>query len=349
MPRISRRLFLGSVATLAACPLSAKEPVSIKNNDWHEVTRVARSLDQCRAIAIYQNGEQSLFELLRGTTFDQTVPIKSVSKTVVAALAGAAYDRGEIPSVDATIAELAPDLIPSKADPLVGTISIKNLLTMQAGLEPTSGASYGNWISSGNWVANALSRPIVSEPGTRMLYSTGTSHVLGAILSKVSGKSLLTLARERIGQPLGFGVPSWTRDPQGRYLGGNEMALSIPAMISFGEMFRNNGRANNLQVLSETWVKQSRIAATRSMFSGLGYGYGWFLGNRNGTSYTLARGYGGQIICIVPDLALTLVIVSDPARPARTGGYFGDLMRLIEELVIPIAYAGINLGQGRKG
>ncbi len=40
MPRISRRLFLGSVATLAACPLSAKEPVSIKNNDWHEVTRV---------------------------------------------------------------------------------------------------------------------------------------------------------------------------------------------------------------------------------------------------------------------------------------------------------------------
>lgn len=49
------------------------------------------------------------------------------------------------------------------------------------------------------------------------------------------------------------------------------------------------------------------------------------------------RGYGGQVICIVPDLGLTIAITSDPTRPARSGGYFGDLMALIEGAIIPAA------------
>ncbi len=300
---------------------------------------MARALDQCRAIGLYQHGNPILLETFRGPSIEQTLPIKSVSKTIVAALTGAALDRGEIPSIQSTLDELAPELIPPTADPKVGSISIENLVTMQAGLEPTSGRNYYDWINSRNWVANALSRPMVAEPGSRMLYSTGSSHVLGAVLAKVSGLSLLAQARRRLGRPLGIDIPTWTRDPQGRYLGGNEMAMTLLAMIRFGEMYRNGGRVGDWQVLSDYWVTRSQIPVTRSMFSGLGYGYGWFIGSRGSTSYTLARGYGGQIICIIPDLAVTLAIASDPARPARTSGYFGDLMRLIEDTVIPVASA----------
>ena len=76
---------------------------------------------------------------------------------------------------------------------------------------------------------------------------------------------------------------------------------------------------------------------TRSAFSGLAYGYGWFLGRGDGVDYALARGYGGQVIVVAPDLALTMAITSDPTRPARSGGYFGDLQRLIERHVLPAA------------
>lgn len=265
------------------------------------------------------------------------MPVKSVSKSIVAALTGAAIDRDEIPSLDATLAELAPRLIPRGVDERVGGITIEHLVTMQAGLERTSGTNYGEWVSSGNWVSDALSRPFVAEPGSRMLYSTGSFHVLGAVLSEISGESLLSLARGRLGRPLEIDIPAWTRDPQGRYLGGNEMALSLPAMARFGELYLNGGRWGDIQVLSNDWVMRSLRPRTRSPFSGLSYGYGWFIGAVRGHAYALARGYGGQVICIVPDLGLTIAITSDPTRPARSGGYFGDLMALIEGAIIPAA------------
>ena len=42
---------------------------------------------------------------------------------------------------------------------------------------------------------------------------------------------------------------------------------------------------------------------------------------------------------VVPDLALTVAITSDPTRPARSEGYFGELMRLVADTVVPEARA----------
>jgi CubicO group peptidase (beta-lactamase class C family) len=102
-------------------------------------------LDQCRAIVIRQSGAEVLSQAFRGPSLGAAVPVKSVSKTIVAALTGAALDRGELPSLRATLGEVAPNLIPAGADPRVADITVENLVTMQAGLERTSGANYGSW------------------------------------------------------------------------------------------------------------------------------------------------------------------------------------------------------------
>ena len=172
-----------------------------------------------------------------------------------------------------------------------------------------------------------------------MLYSTGSIHVLGAVLATVTGASLLAQARQRLGDPLGIEIPAWTRDPQGFYLGGNEMALAPTAMARLGELYREGGRAAGTRVLSEAWVTRSLVPRTRSPFSGLDYGYGWFLGRAQGHPCALARGFGGQLIAVVPDLALTVAITSDPTRPARSEGYFGALMRLVADGIVPEARA----------
>lgn len=62
-------------------------------------------------------------------------------------------------------------------------------------------------------MAHALSRPFVDAPGGGMLYSTGSSHLLSAILTRASGRSTLDLARDWLGEPLGIGLPPWDRDP----------------------------------------------------------------------------------------------------------------------------------------
>lgn len=327
-----RQMIAASTAALASPGLAQTDP-------WQTVADRARALEQCHAVMIRVGGAEVLAEVFRGPGITQAVPVKSVSKTIVAALTGAALDRGEIPAITATLGDVAPRLIPAGADPRVGTLTIENLVTMQAGLERTSGGNYGSWISSRDWVANALSRSFVAEPGTRMLYSTGSFHVLGAVLSDVAGESLLSLARNRLGNPLGIEIPAWTRDPQGRYLGGNEMALTLAGMARFGELYLAGGTWDGEQVLSRDWVTTSLQPRTSSPFSGLAYGYGWFLGQAGGQDYALARGYGGQVICIVPGLSLSMALTSDPTRPARSEGYFGDIMALIEDVVIPAALA----------
>jgi CubicO group peptidase (beta-lactamase class C family) len=297
----------------------------------------ARALDQLNAIVIGVDGEVVAAEAFRGPAVDRAVNVKSVSKTIVAALTGIAIDRGALSGTAATLGEVAPGLIPRDADPRVTGITVADLLTMQAGLERTSGGNYGAWVESRNWVADALSRPMVRQPGAGMLYSTGSYHVLGAVLTEVTGRSLLEQAREGLGDPLDIDVPPWTRDPQGYYMGGNEMALSPLAMFRFGEVYRLGGAIDGARVLSEAWVAESLVPRTRSNFSGDDYGYGWFLREAGGHEMAYARGYGGQMIFVVPSLRLTVAITSDPNRPARSDGHVGDLQRLMAESVVPAA------------
>lgn len=292
----------------------------------------ARGFEQLRCLTVAHRGETVVEEVLRGPSAGTPVNVKSVSKTIVAALLGAAIDRGEVPSPEATLAQVAPRLIPASADPLVGEITLGQLAALQAGLDRTSGPNYGAWVSSPNWVADALSRPFVGAPGGRMLYSTGSTHVLGAALAVAIGESLLAQARVRLGRPLRIEIPPWTRDPQGYYLGGNQMALSPRAMLRFGEMVRQRGAWEGTQVLSESWIDASFRPRTRSPWSGLAYGYGWFLGRAAGGPLAIARGYGGQVIAVAPSAEVTVAITSDPNRPARSRGYFGALMDLVDEI-----------------
>jgi CubicO group peptidase (beta-lactamase class C family) len=279
-------------------------------------------------------------EALRGPALDRPVNVKSVSKTLVASLAGAAIERGLLAGVEQPLGSLIPELIPASADPRVREITVAQLLTMQAGLERTSGPNYGRWVASDNWVEFVLSRPFVAEPGAGMLYSTGSYHLLGVILARAAGRSLLSLAREWLGEPLGIRFGAWTRDPQGYYLGGNNMLLSPLDLLRFGEMWRAAGAWGGEAILSEGWVAASWTPRTVSMFSGDAYGYGWFLTRLGGHAAAYARGYGGQMLYVIPSLELTIVVTSDPTRPARSEGYVGDLHALVAEEIVPAALAG---------
>jgi CubicO group peptidase (beta-lactamase class C family) len=328
MARPTRRAVLASLAASFAMPALAQ------SDPWASIAEAARALPQLHSILVARDGETVLAEAIRGPGLEQPTNVKSVSKSIVALLLGAAIDRRVIPSVGTTLAEAAPGLVPDGADPRVANLTMENLVTLRAGLERTSGPNYGEWVSSSNWVADALSRPFVAEPGGRMLYSTGSFHILGAALAEASGESLLMLARTWLGEPLGIEVAPWTRDPQGYYLGGNEMALSPRAMLRIGEMLRQGGTWDGQQVISPEWVEASLTPATRSPFSGLDYGYGWFLGNAPQGRVAIARGYGGQVIAVAPEVGITAVITSDPTQPARSEGYFGDLMTLLDREIL---------------
>ena len=289
----------------------------------------AAAVERLRALVVLHRGEVVLAESFSGPSVDTGVNIKSVSKSLVAALAGCAIERGVLRDVKVTLGESIPKLLPGNADPRVPELTIEDLLTMRAGLQRTSGPFYGSWVASDNWVDYVLSRPFVDEPGGAMLYSTGDWHVLGAVLSTLSGATLLELAREWLGKPLDISFAPWTRDPQGLYMGGNEMSLSPLAMARFGELYRLQGLWQQQELFRGDWVQRSFVGRGRSPFSGDLYGYGWFLRRVAGSGFAYARGYGGQFIHVLPAEQLVVAMTSDWTRAARGGVYTEQLHSLV--------------------
>jgi len=327
---LSRRSFTTTLLAGLAAPVI----IASRAQAFDDLRGAIRGLDQLHAVVIRRGGDEVFAAAPRGPGLDRAANIKSCSKSIVALLLGAAIDRGEIPNVEARLGAVAPGLIPARATDGVSDITLEDLVTLRAGLAGTSGRNYGSWVSSSNWVAYALREPMLDEPGRRMIYSTGTTHILGAALARATGDSLLAQARDRLGRPLGIEIPAWTRDPQGFYLGGNEMAMTPRAMLTIALLMRDGGRFDGNQVIGEGWIRDSLVARTRSPYSGLDYGYGWFLSR---TGYAIARGYGGQIIAANPGAGLAVAITSDPNSPARSAGHFGDLMALLDGPILALA------------
>lgn len=301
-----------------------------------EIDHRAAELKNLRAVIVARNGE-ILYE--RGPV-DVPTNIKSASKTIISALVGIAIDKGVLEGVDQKIATFLSASFPENPDPRLSEITIEDLMTMRAGLERTSGANYGSWVASPNWVRDALARPFVDEPGGRMLYSTGNTHLLSAVLTRASGKSTLALANDWLGQPLGLRIASWDRDRQGIYLGGNNMAVSPRDLLKFGELYRNRGTLEGMRILPETWVDASWTPVTESFFTGHGYGYGWFSTDLAGQRVNYAWGHGGQMLYVVPGAGLTVVMTSDTNGYQRGSGYVEKLHAILGEVIIPAAMEG---------
>ncbi len=287
---------------------------------------------------IAHRGEVLAARGYRGHSVNAPTNIKSASKSVISALVGIAIDKGLLQNTDQLIAPLLEGDLPSNPDPRLNEITIGHLLSMQAGLSRTSGRNYGRWVASSNWVRAALAQPFADDPGGAMLYSTGSTHLLSAILTRVSGRSTLRLAREWLGPAGDFAIAGWHQDPQGIYLGGNQMAMSAKSLLSFGELYRSGGRApNGQQLISKSWIEESWRRRTNSRFTGDGYGYGWFLRPIAGHSTRYAWGFGGQMLYVVPSLGLTSVMTSDDHRPSGRTGYRAQLHGLMGEIIRTVA------------
>lgn len=300
------------------------------------LTQQAKELDRLHSILVAVEGEPVYARVFQGPPLDQPVNIKSLSKTVLSAVVGAAIDRGVIDSDNQSVTEFLS--APEGASPRVSEITIGNLLSMQAGLARTSGPNYGEWVTSPNWVNYALSRPFVDDPGGQMLYSTGSYHLLSAALTQATGRSTLDLTRQWLGDPLNIRIRPWTRDPQGIFFGGNNMHLSPLALLQIGELYRNRGLHEGERVLSEEWIEQSWQERGYSRYTNDPYGYGWFQTELAGYTAYYGRGYGGQMLYVIPELNMTAVMTADPTPPSSP--YFmQQLNELMVEFVIP-AVAG---------
>jgi CubicO group peptidase (beta-lactamase class C family) len=288
-----------------------------------------------QSLMIQKEGELIYEDFRYGMDANQPTNIKSASKSVLSLLIGIAIDKGYLDGTDQPIGPFFEDYFNEHPDSAKENITIGHLLTMQSGLETTSFRNYGRWVLSSNWVHFALDMPFSDEPGGEMLYSTGTSHLLSVILTKASGMSTRAFANNYLFNPMDINVGGWDRDPQGYYMGGNNMALSPEALLKIGTMVMNVGTYNGKVIVSKEWILESVQVYTRSRYNPYNYGYMWWRKPVGDYQLFFAWGNGGQYILIFPELETVVSVTSDLGRSNGSRRYQDRFFNFVENTLVP--------------
>jgi len=261
--------------------------------------------------------------------------VHSVTKSVTSALIGIALEKGYLHSLDQKMIEFFPEYNTDDLDPKKKGINLKHLLTMSAGLKWNDwGPDMANWYLSSDWANHTIQLPLEHNPGDIFNYNTSTSHLLSIILSKSTNTDTFDFAKQNLFQPLGIQSAYWHQDPQGYYIGGFGLGLTVRDLAKIGFLYLNNGYWDGRSIVPEHWVKESttqQIQAQRNpLYGAFGYGYQWWVKEIDGCSSYRAWGRRGQYIVVVPDLDLVIAVTSNPEQPhPPTSIHYSPLFDLV--------------------
>lgn len=270
--------------------------------------------DACSFVVV-RHGKIVLEKYFNGFDKETYTNVYSVTKSVMSALTGIAIDQGYIKGVDEKAADFFPEYYNVQSEPLKKQITIKHLLTMTPGFVE----DLNTWRTSKNLIESAVNLPLKFKPGEEFQYANSATHLLSGILTKATKMSAMEFAGKNLFGPLNMAVQQWSADPQGYNIGPSELYLTPRSMAKFGLLYLNNGVWEGKQVVPLQWVKESirkwvDFDRDKTDKSNPGYGYLWWMRNEGSHFVYFASGYGGQYICIIPDLDIVVVVTSLPDR-----------------------------------
>jgi CubicO group peptidase (beta-lactamase class C family) len=279
--------------------------------------RADPTLRHLQSILVARNGQVQLEQYFRDRRATDLSNVHSVTKSVLATLAGIAIEQGAL-----------------SLETRERNISVEQLLTMTAGLEADTPYDIDDIADRGeSWVAGPLAAPPRDEPGTTFIYNNGLAHVLGMVIARATETPLAAFAEQHLFRPLGIDDYRWPRDPDGNPLGYGHLELRPRDLLRFGQLYLDRGVVGLRRV-----VPASFVAAATSPHSAGGppenvpYGYLWWITRDAGHPSFFAGGYGGQYVTVVPELALVVVTTGEAAVLTRTSG---NPRRLVSEVIIP--------------
>jgi len=315
------------------------EPAPWPTSGWPTSTPAAQALDGDRlnelagliregeefpnvhSLLVVRNGYLVLEEYFAGHDADDLHDVQSVTKSFTSAAVGIAVGEGRIAGIDAKVLDFFPDTSGiENLDDRKRAITIENLLTMRSGTDyhehsPGSPHHQLNALTHG-WSEFYLSRPMVSDPGTRFQYDSGGVVLLSAILKARTGRHADALLSDRVFKPLGIEKSWWFKNAEGHPHTGGGLRLRPRDMAKFGLLYLREGRWEDKQVLPRAWVKASltqHVTFPEKRGPFVGYGYLWWIfepdpqGNGKERIYA-ACGFRAQYIFVVPEHKMVVVV-----------------------------------------
>jgi CubicO group peptidase (beta-lactamase class C family) len=205
----------------------------------------------------------------------------------------------------------------------------------------------------GNWAKGFLGQPVTHAPGTHFIYNSGATYMLSAILTRLTGQTLIEYLRPRLFEPLGIANPAWESCPRGINTGGWGLSATIEDIGCFGQLYLQGGSWQGRQLIPAGWVAE---ATRRQVSNGSapesdweqGYGYQFWRCRHN--AY---RGDGafGQYCVVLPEQDMVIAMTSGVADMQSVLNIFwSELLPAIHTTALPDApQAQRELGQLLSG
>ena len=310
----------------------------------------------CQISAI-RNGRVAYEASWRGFTTNDAVNVNSVTKGVMALLAGIAVDRGLIGSVDEKVIGFFPDYQVKKGEKTIYDVTLKHLLTMTA---PYKGKSepWKKVCTSDDWTKAALDflggrKGITGE----FRYATLGIQILAGVIERATGEKCIDFANRNLFRPLGIpehtlhGDSSkedqfdffmnkgprkneWYSDPQGTVTAGWGLCLSGRDLAKLGDLVLHEGSYDGRRIVSAAWIRQMTAPFIRlgERFGYMEYGYLWYKPFENREVYA-AIGDCGNIIYVnrEKDVAVGMTGTFKPR--------IFDRVEFIEKNILPLTEA----------
>jgi len=244
--------------------------------------------------------------------------IQSCTKSITSLLIGIAIDEGLISNIDIKVMKLFDSYNPKHEDVLKDSITLQDLLTMRGGFKwDETSIDYSDpknscYIleNSNNWLDYILQLPMDTIPGTKFVYNSGITVLLGEIVRIKTGIRIDKWAEEKLFKPLDITDYYWKISPNGEIDTEGGLYLSISDFAKIGQLILNKGTWQGKRIISEIWVKESTSQHVKPDVFDEGYGYQWWLSNPQQDDYQIimALGFGGQYLFIDHDKNLLTVI-----------------------------------------
>lgn len=244
----------------------------------------------------------------------------SVAKSFTSTLVGAAIRDGYIRSINDPVTRYIADLAGGGYD----GVTIRQLLTMTSGVkwnedytDPKSDVArmFSEPVPEGRdptvWYMRKLPRE--SAPGTKWVYKTGETNLIGVLVERATKKSLADYLTQKIWKPWGMERDAfWMTNPAGSEVSGCCLSVSLHDYARMGLFALSGGKG----VVPDGWFAQAttnQVPIPKDE-GGFGYGYQWW--TMPGGRFA-ALGIFGQSVMIDP--AKKLVVVMSGSWPTATG------------------------------
>lgn len=233
--------------------------------------------------------------------------LQSVTKSIAATVIGIALGRGEIPALDRPFLTYFADRDLSRLGPRLKRATLEDLLTMRSGIEwhegdrplgPTN--TTVQLEASQDWIQFTLDQPMDADPGTKWAYNSGGSQLLSGIVRSATGRFIDDYAREHLFAPIGIRDFHWKRTPTGHPDTEGGLYLAAEDLARIGYLYLHDGVWNGRRILPAGWGTRATGRHAKAVAPGWDYGYQWWITTRNGVDVWAGRGFGGQLLIVIP-------------------------------------------------